>query len=132
MDASAQTPVADLAKKYAPLLIGAGAVAASTQIDFPPWAIDMLKQWGPAGILILLFAWYVPRTAVTEFISSQQAQAAALTALAENVKQLPQKDHMKFEEILLGQQMMLNSVDRLHNRLDGIEERFNGQAPSGK
>ncbi len=128
MSDQAAQPIADAVKKYAPLAIGAAAVAGTTAgLDLPPWAIDMLKQWGPAGVLILGVGWYVPRTAIKDFIEAQKGQAVALNSLAESVKSLPQKDHMKFEEILIGQEMLNRSLDRVHARLDEMVHERDGK-----
>lgn len=121
MVAAAMQPLAEIFKKFAPLWIGGAAfVSGAMGLELPDWAIESLKQWGPAAALLALFVWYVPRDSIRDFILAQQAQAVALTSVAENLKSLPQKDHMKFEEILIGQEMLHRSLDRVHERLDGL------------
>lgn len=129
MSAAAEnnSPLADALKKSAPLIVGAAAVAGSTLgADLPPWAQKMLEQWGPAGVLLLGIVWYIPRSAVQDFIAAQKDQAVALTSVAESIKALPQKDHMKFEELLIGQEMLHRSLDRVHERLDGLAQVNDG------
>lgn len=106
----------------------AGAVSAGAfSFDLPAWAVEMLRQWGPGGVLIAGFAWYVPRSSIKDFFQSQKDQAVATQSLADAVKNLPQRDEMKFESILVGQEMLQRDVRRLHDRFDAMERRANAQ-----
>ena len=108
----------------AALGVAAGAVSAGAfNFDLPAWAVEMLKQWGPAGVLIAGFAWYVPRRSLSDFFQSSKDQAVATQSLADAVKNLPQRDEMKFESIIVGQEMMHREIKRLHERFDIIEGR---------
>lgn len=114
--------LSDALKRYAPLGIGAAiAGAAGTgliDINLPPWVIDMLKQWGPAGVLILGFVYYVPRDSLPALVRSQQAQAVAMTSIAESLRALPQKDDLKFQEIIVGQEMLNERLDTITDKID--------------
>lgn len=119
--------ISEAVKKFAPLMFGFGAlVGGALAIELPPWAVKSLEQWGPAAAIMLLILWYVPRDSIKDFILAQQAQAVAMTSVAENIKALPQKDHMKFEEVLIGQEMLHRSLDRVHARLDGLVKDIDG------
>ena len=130
MDAARpQSAIVDALKRFAPLLLGGAAFASGAMVvELPSWAIDSLRQWGPAAALLLILIWYVPRSAIQDFISAQKEQAVALTSVAENIKALPQKDHMKFEELIIGQEMLNRSIDRLHDRLDDFTKGRDGKS----
>lgn len=93
---------------------------------FPEWFGDALKPLGSVAAFVGLIVYYVPRDFLPRFVRSQEAQASALTSLAENVKNLPQKDHMRFDEILIGQEMLNRSLDRVHARLDDLKRQSDG------
>lgn len=94
-----------------------GAIYALAEI--PPWVQRLIENQGSdflVGFSILGAAiYFLPR-----FLRAQTHQAVALTSLADAVRNLPQKDQMKFEELLIGQEMLHRSVERLHARLDEL------------
>lgn len=85
-------PLKDLARRFAPALAVGGAIVASSSgilnFDLPPWAIDMLKQWGPAGVLFIGVAYYIPRGIVKDFIIAHQAQAVAMGKIGDQLQVL--------------------------------------------
>lgn len=118
-------------RRYGPwATLAAGAVGIAAY-GLPPWAIDMTKLWGPGFLMVMgVFggvAYYVPRDMVPRFLKSQEEQAVALGSLAESVKSLPQKDDMKFESLLIGQEMINDSIKGLTDRIETMEQkRING------
>ncbi len=119
-------------RRYGPwATLAAGAVGIAAY-GLPPWAIDMTKLWGPGFLMVLAvfagIAYYVPRDLIKQFFQSHKDQAVALTSLADAVKNLPQRDEMKFESVLIGQEMLSNSFNRMDGRLDKIKGLIiNGQ-----
>jgi hypothetical protein len=93
--------------------------------EVPPWVQHLIEMQGSdflvAFILLGAAIYFAPR-----FLQAQTHQAIALASLADAVKNLPQKDQMKFEEILIGQEMLHRSVERLHARLDKIAGEYHG------
>ncbi|KKW41023.1 MAG: hypothetical protein UY90_C0065G0013 [Candidatus Peregrinibacteria bacterium GW2011_GWA2_54_9] len=111
----------------AALGVAAGAVSAGVfSFDLPAWAVEMLKQWGPGGVLIAGFAWFVPRSSIKDFFQSQKDQAVATQSLADAVTNLPQRDEMKFESILISQSMLERGIEKLDARLNSIEGKIDG------
>lgn len=94
--------------------------AIHTLAEVPPWVQQLIREQGSdffvAFVILGAAIYFLPR-----FLLAQTRQAVALTTLADAVKNLPQKDQMKFEEILIGQEMLHRSVERLHARLDEMK-----------
>lgn len=118
-EANSANPSSDALRKLAPLALGAAAVVGSqVGVDLPPWVQEMLKQWGPAGILLLGVAYYVPRTAIRDFISATQAQAVAMQKVGDQLQvmtgQAGKLDELKglMEDVNLNQRVI---IDRLKN-----------------
>lgn len=83
---------------------------ASTAIGDPfPDSIDRLIHQNGA---VLLFVWlgvlYMP-----QLIRAISGQASAMSDLAGAVRDLPRKEDMKFEQILIGQEYLADLVKRL-------------------
>jgi len=77
-------------------------------------------------VLIAGFAWFVPRSSIKDFFQSQKDQAVATQSLADAVTNLPQRDEMKFESILISQSMLERGIEKLDARLNSIEGKIDG------
>lgn len=81
----------------------------------PDRVLELAALWGPA--LIILAGLYGlarrPPTFVSDLVKAQQAQAEAMGTLAQSVTHLPQRQDMKFDELLIGQQMILTQLDKI-------------------
>lgn len=80
-------------KVWGPPAAMAGAAAAGlVSFDLPPWAIKMASDWGPAFLLLLGaaagIAHYVPRNIVKEFVTAQQDQAVAMSAISHSLQEI--------------------------------------------
>lgn len=111
------------------LLLGGSAIgsfaAIQTLAQVPPWIQTLIAERG----LDYVFSFAILGTIVylgPRFIASQKDQAVALTRLSSAVENLPQRDDMKFEAILIGQEMLNRSMDGLSERLRDIEVKING------
>lgn len=95
--------------------------------EVPPWVQTLIADRGLDYVfsfaILGLLAMFVP-----SFVRTQKDQAVAMTSVAESLRGLPQKDEMKFESILIGQEMLHREVKRLHDRFDAIAEKIHGQA----
>ena len=120
----AASPLGELLKRFAPLLLGGAALTSSAiGLELPPWAVESLKQWGPAAALLLLLVWYVPRTSVQDFISAQQNQAVALMKIGDQL-QLLAATTGKLDEIILKIDDIKFGSDIFGERLCRMEERM--------
>lgn len=119
----------ELVRKWAPAATIIAAVAGSAtgviSFDFPPWVVKQIELGGSAifvlfgvGALILR---YIPSDTVPKAVKAVQDNAIALTSIAETLRSMPQKDDLKFESILIGQQMVHDDLERLNGRLGVIE-----------
>ena len=118
------SPLGDLLKRFAPLLVGGAAVAGGAiGLDLPPWAVDSLKQWGPAAALLGMVVWYVPRTSVQDFISAQQDQSVALMKIGDQLQILAATTG-KLDEIIIKIDDIKFGSDIFGERLCRMEERM--------
>jgi len=101
------------------------------QHQIGPWSATLqhMVLWSP-GLLILLGIFYLVRQLIkflepflAAFIAAQQAQAAgsqqtatAIGRLDESLVHMPQRHDLKFDEILIGQQMILSQLDKIDNQ----------------
>lgn len=76
-----------------------------------------LVLWGPAILLIFMGWQYLP-----SFIESQKQNAAAMTDVAASLRNLPQRDELRFQEILIGQQLTLDEIKAIASRIAALEE----------
>lgn len=117
----------DLAKRFAPALAVGGAIVASSSgvlnFDLPPWAIEMLKQWGPAGVLFLGVAYYIPRGIVKDFIIAHQEQAVAMGKIGDQLQVLNGQTG-KLDEIKAMLQESHLSLMVITDRIMAIEGRL--------
>lgn len=104
-----------------------GFIGVSTLREIPEWVQMLIRDQGSdflvAFTVLGAVIYFSPR-----LISALQSQAVALSSLAESVKGLPQKDHMRFEELIIGQEMLNRSLDRVHERLDELNRDIHGKA----
>ncbi len=103
-----------------------GLFAAIRSLEnVPPWIQKLIETQGSDFIVAFTVLgaviYFSPR-----LIKALTDQAVALSIIAESMRGLPQKDHMKFEEILIGQEMLHRSLDRVHARLDALVKDGNG------
>lgn len=79
---------------------------------------ELAALWGPA--LVILAGLYAlarrPPTIVRDLVQAQQAQAEAMGKLAQSVTHLPQRQDLKFDELLIGQQMILTQLDKIDSQ----------------
>ncbi len=104
-------------------LLGIGAVG-----DIGPELKELLIQWGPGLLIFLVVAQHVPgfvraaqrqADAMTIVARESQKQADAITAVARDLEELPRRDEMKFEDLRIGQELMLRKLGEIEKRLAG-------------
>lgn len=80
--------------------------------------LELAALWGPA--LVILAGLYAlarrPPSIVQDLVKAQQAQAEAMGKLANGVMHLPQRGDLKFDELLIGQQMILTQLDKIDSQ----------------
>lgn len=114
------------AKVLIPTAVVAGGMATGV-VDFniPAWAVDMLKQWGPGGVLLMGFAWYVPRSSVKDFFQSQKDQAVGLSRMGAALESIAlREDRVEdlLKELHLGQRLVVSRLERIEELIiDGKE-----------
>jgi hypothetical protein len=72
----------------------------------------LIQQNGAVLLLVAIIIQYAPRA-----IDAQKAQASAMADLAAAVRNAPQRSDLKFDEILIGQQLILDRQEALERRL---------------
>ena len=125
------------AKVLIPTAVVAGGMAAGV-VDFniPAWAVDMMKQWGPGGVLLAGFAWYVPRSSVKDFFQSQKDQAVALAKVGDGMERIAGQE-TRLEQVMaelgINQRVTIARLGRIEELIiDGrkISEPGNPVAPA--
>jgi len=113
-------------KRYGPVAalagVGVGAATGLVALDLPPWAVDMLKQWGPAGVLFMGFAWYVPRGTIPAFVKAQQGQVVALEKISDAMEKVAGQEsrlEQLMNESLINDRVMVNRMNRLEELILG-------------
>lgn len=101
-----------------------GSYAAVKMLgEIPSWAQELIKTQGSDFMVAFAFIigsfFFAPR-----LITALKDQAVALASLADGVRVLPQKDSLKFEEILIGQEMLNGSIDRMHEAIRSLHEKL--------
>ncbi len=97
-------------------LAGMTAVAAFGNVG--PQLMRLLLEWGVGLLIFLAFMQYAPA-----LLRAQQHQAVATEklaashmAVATEMGQLRQRDDLKFEQILLGQQLILDRLNAMEDQ----------------
>lgn len=84
--------------------------------------------WGPGIVILiglfLLVKYTVPKNFFGRFVEAQERQAGAIEHLTTALKELPRRDEFKFQELLIGQQMIDERIEGLDKRLDRIEGKL--------
>jgi len=104
--------VGDLGAKLLPWgvigLMGASALGGSVSESVE----RLVQQNGAVLLLVALVIQYAPRA-----IDAQRAQAAALAAMAAAVENATKDSDRKLEELLVGQQLILDRMEQHERRM---------------
>lgn len=105
------------------LLFGLGMF----NLPLPPWALEMSKEWGPAFFLLLLLGGglvrWLPKDAITNFITAHQSQAIAMHAMSVSLKEISGQagklDELKelLIEMTLDQKVNAERMQRIERHL---------------
>lgn len=98
------------------------------ELTMPPWLTETLASLGSVGAFIGLMIYYVPRDFLPRFVKSQETQAVAMASIAESLRSLPQKDDLKFQEIIVGQEMLNDRLDAIADKIDGLRTRDDAES----
>ena len=85
-------------------LMGASALGSGVSESVQ----KLVQQNGAVLLLVALLLQYLPR-----WLEVQMQQAAALSKLATAVTELPKREDLKFEQVLIGVQYVADQVKRL-------------------
>ena len=108
----------------APVATLATMTAVAT-LDAPGWIIDLTKLWGPAFLILSFtlcgFMYFVPRSAVPDFIQSQKDQAVALHQISVSLTEISGHNG-KLDTILDTQREILIDLHVGSERFKRLEE----------
>jgi hypothetical protein len=92
------------------------ALAAFTGVavvgDVGPDMRELLLKWGPGLLIFLVIVQHVPT-----FVRASQRQADAMMAMARQLEELPRRDEFKFQDLMIGQELMLRKLADIEKRL---------------
>lgn len=77
----------------------------------------LVQQNGAVLLLVVVLMQWAPQA-----IESQRAQARALGELTEAIRELPRRDDLKFEQVLVGLQYVAQELKEVKQKLDAREE----------
>lgn len=108
--------------------IGTLAVmSAVAAVDAPTWVVKLTELWGPAFLILSFllcgFVYFVPRSAVPEFIKSQQDQAVALSQISTSLTEISGHNG-KLDTILEQQREIITDLRVGADRFRRIEEHL--------
>lgn len=67
-------------------------MSAVATLDAPGWVVDLTKLWGPAFLILSFvpfgFVYFIPRTAIPDFIQAQKDQAVALSRISQSLTEI--------------------------------------------
>ncbi|MDZ4373072.1 MAG: hypothetical protein U1C74_16835 [Phenylobacterium sp.] len=69
--------------------------------------------------LILVGRQFIPR-----FLASQEKVAESLTGISQTLQHLPQRDEFKFQELVIGQELIHQWITTVDKRLDRMEAKL--------
>lgn len=120
----------DFTKLWLPPFATLASLTAVATLDTPVWVVDLAKLWGPAFLLLTgAFAgllYYLPRTAVSDFVQAQKDQAVALSHISISLTEISGHNG-KLDAILEMQKEILVDLKVGTERFRRIEEHlFNG------
>lgn len=99
-----------------------GALAAFTAVatwgDVGPEMRELLLKWGPGLLIFLVVVQHLPAA-----VKALQKQADAITALSVDLKDLPRRDEMKFQDLALGQELILRELANIKKELNDGSRR---------
>lgn len=73
---------------------------------------ELLLKWGPGLLIFLVVAQQVPA-----FVRATQRQADAMSAMAQELREVPRRDEFKFQDLLIGQELILRELGELKKRI---------------
>lgn len=102
-------------------------MSAVATLDAPSWVVDLTKLWGPAFLILSFtlcgFVYFVPRTAIPDFIQSQKDQAIALHQISASLTEISGHNG-KLDTILEQQREILTDLRVGADRFRRIEEHL--------
>lgn len=102
----------ELAKDLLPWAALAGFTGAALWGDIGPELRELLLKWGPGLLIFLAVIQYAPA-----FVRAVQKQADAMAGVAADLRELPRRDEMKFEDLRIGQELILRELAELKKRI---------------
>ncbi len=106
----------DQARAVAKDLLPWGGLAAfiATAVfgDLGPELKTLVIQWGPGLLVFLVVAQHAP-----SFVRAAQRQADAMTSVARELGELPRRDDLKFQDLAVGQELILRKLGELEATL---------------
>jgi hypothetical protein len=101
-----------LAKELLPWGALAAFTGAAVWGDVGPEMRELLLKWGPGLLIFLVIAQSVP-----PFVRAAQKQADAMAMLARELHEVPRRDEFKFQDLLIGQELILRELAELKKRV---------------
>lgn len=87
-------------------------IVAAVFGELGPELKKLLIEWGPGLLIFLVVMQQAPA-----FVRATQRQADAMSALAGEFKELPRRDDLKFQDLALGQELILRKLAEIDGRL---------------
>ena len=111
--------VAATAQPFLPWVGLAAMTGVAAFGNVGPEMMKLLLQWGPGLLIFLTIVQHLP-----SLVRAQQAQAAAnqqqavaMVSLASELQNLPRRDDMKFQDLLIGQELIIKDLAELKRRI---------------
>lgn len=109
----------DAAKEFLPWGGLAAFTLAAVFGDLGPDLKKLLVEWGPGVLIFLVVMQHAPALvrAQQRQADAMGAQAGAMTALTRELQELPRRDDLKFQDLVIGQELILRKLGELEDRL---------------
>jgi len=101
------------AQEFLPWAALAVFTGAAIWADIGPEMRELLFKWGPGLLIFLVIAQHVPT-----LVRAQARQADAMGAVARQLEDLPRRDELKFQDVIIGQELILRELADVKARLD--------------
>jgi hypothetical protein len=102
----------ELMRDLMPWLALAGLTSAAVVGDLAPELKELLIKWGPGLLIFVVVVQQAPA-----FVRAQEQQAAHLGALTRVVERLPNRDELRFDAVLTGQQVILDRLEEIEAKV---------------